>query len=221
MQNIPVFMAQGGTATLILREIPYRRTAYILLRTLPPEGPDAMIAECAGFCRSCGAEACFVSPGSSDAVLTLPHAYDILMLQAEKAALPQPEHPFSLVPLSPDNDAIYQRIYNQCFQTVSHALTYDRAQIERIYRCGHRAFLALNPDGTPCGMGELHENELAAVGLLPDYRGGGRELTLSLLEHCTGPQIRLTVVSDNLPALRLYRRLGFTPAGVESSWYQA
>ena len=45
MNNIPVFTGQGGTATLILREIPVSQRAYILLRTVLPgmeEPPHAM-----------------------------------------------------------------------------------------------------------------------------------------------------------------------------------
>ena len=70
-------------------------------------------------------------------------------------------------------------------------------------------------------MGELHENELAAVGLLPEFRGKGlsRDLTLSLLRHCPGPTIFLTAVSTNDPALALYDSLGFTVCGKVSMWY--
>lgn len=50
-----------------------------------------------------------------------------------------------LVPMSPANDSIYQRIYNRCFREVSHALTYEKDQLERIYREGHRAFLGHGP----------------------------------------------------------------------------
>lgn len=219
MRNIPVFMSQGGTATLILTEIPHRGTAYIVLQTVISGHLSLMLEECAGFCRSCGAERCLVSPGETGMQLPLPHAYDIYRLRASKDALPPPEQSFPLQTLCPDNDAIYQRIYNRCFLSVSHALTYDRAQIDRIYLCGQTGFLALTEEGVPCGMGELHGNELAAVGLLPECRGRGKDLTLSLLAHCPGPEVTLTVVSDNAPALRLYDKLGFVVTGTESEWY--
>ena len=219
MKNIPVFISQGGTATLILTEIPHRGIAYVVLRTVIPGGLSPMLQECAAFCHSCGAKLCFVSPGDTGEQLPFPHAYDIYHLRIAKSSLPILDSPISLTPINPDNDTIYQQIYNQCFQSVSHALTYDRSQIDRIYRCGQQAFLALTNTGTPCGIGELHENELAAVGLLPDYRGCGMELTLSLLAHCPGPEITLTVASDNLPALKLYSKLGFSVCGIESKWY--
>lgn len=220
MNNIPVYLSQGGTATLILREIPHRKTAYILLRTVLQGKLPQLLTDCISACRNFGAERCFVSAEDSSIEIPLPYAYDILLLRVQKAELPSLETPMELVPVSPENDSIYQRIYNRCFQDVSHALTYEKAQLTRIYREEHHAFLAQTPDGTPCGMGELHGNELAAVGLLPEYRGRGKALALSLLAHAPGPEITLTVVSDNERALGLYGALGFTVTGKESTWYK-
>lgn len=217
MNNIPVFTCQGGTATLILREIPISGKAYILLRTVLPDHLSGMIAECSSFCRMCGARQCFVSWNAP--LDFLPHAYDIYMLHAEKAALPRGT-PVELTPMTPDNDSIYQRIYNRCFQSVSHALSYDRAQIARIYRENQRAFLALTKEGRPYGIGELHENELAAVAVLPKYRGKGTDLTLALLQLCPGETVTVTVSSDNDRAMGLYDKLGFRVHGTESRWYQ-
>ena len=202
-------MAQGGTASLVLTEIPHRTTAYILLRTVLPGQLENLIAECAGFCRSCGAEQVLVSREQES--LPLPHAYDLLHLRVDKSNLPSPETSVPLIPINPDNDVIYQRIYNLCFQSVSHALTYDRAQLQRIYQLAQQAFLAMDENGNPCGIGELHGNELAAVGLLPEYRGQGRsrDLMLTLLSLCPGPEL----------TLRLYDNLGFTVCGRDSIWY--
>ncbi len=217
MKNIPVFTCQGGTATLILREIPLSGKAYILLQTMRPEALPTSVTECARFCRMCGAETCFVS--WAEPLDFLPHAYDILELHVEKAALPAPA-PLQLVPMTPDNDSIYQRIYNRCFQSVSHALSYDRAQIARIYQQGQQAFLALTDEEKPYGIGELHGNELAAIAVLPKYRGRGTDLALALLHRCPGPELTLTVASDNAPALGLYEKLGFRVRRTESSWYR-
>jgi GNAT superfamily N-acetyltransferase len=219
MKNIPVFLGQNGTATLILREIPFSGKAYVLLRTVLPDCLSGLIQECGDFCRQCGAKTIFVSRDDDHTPLPLPHAYDILQLAVEKSTLPTGA-PFPLVPMDETNDSIYLRIYNQCFQNVSHALSYDREQLRRIYHSGQQAFLALSEDGTPCGMGELHDSELAAVGLLPEHRGHGYDLTLSLLAHCEGPEITLTVASDNEPALGLYEKLGFHVTGMESAWYR-
>ena len=220
MNNIPMFLSQGGTAALILREIPYSQKAYILLETVIPENLELMIRECASFCRACGAEQCFVTWKNAPGPLPLPHAHDILRLTMEKSALPL-GNPVQLVPIQENNDSIYLSIYNKCFSAVSGAAFYDRKQIQRIYLLHQQAFLALTEDDTPFGMGELHENELAAIGVLPEFRGKGYGLALELLSRCPGPELSLTVASDNPAALRLYEKIGFTKQETVSSWYLA
>ena len=217
MQNIPVFTTGGGTAALILREIPHRSIAYVRLATVVDL--DALLEDCAGFCRSCGAEQVFVSRGADP--LPLPFAHDILLLHRDLSGLPSPRRPVDLLPIAPNNDAIYQRIINVCFRDVSNAATYEPSDIRRIYRERQKAFLALGPDGVPFGIGELHGSELAAVGILPEYRrqGLGRELVLALAGLCQGPTVELTAASDNDPALALYGGLGFTVAKKLSAWY--
>lgn len=218
MNNIPVFTGQGGTATLILREIPISGKAYILLRTVLPGQAENLVAECASFCKMCGAEEIFASWEDGDLPF-LPPAYDIYLLHVLKSALPEGK-PVQLTPMTPENDAIYQRIYNRCFFEVSHALSYDRGQIARIYREHQRAFLALDEKKKPYGIGELHGDELAAIAVLPKYRGTGTDLAISLLQLCPGEELRVTVASDNDAAMRLYERLGFHLAGVESKWFR-
>lgn len=218
MNNIPLFSSQGGTAALILREIPFSKKAYILLEIVVEENLSEMIAECAAFCRACGAEKCYVS--YKDAPLPCPHAYDILQMSLQKSQLPQAQ-PIQLVGIQEDNDSIYLKLYNRCFSDVSGAAAYDSRQIQRIYLLRQQAFLALLPDGTPFGFGELHENELSAIGVLPEYRGRGYDLAINLLSHCPGPELTLTVASDNPSALRLYEKLGFHQDCILSSWYIA
>lgn len=215
MKNIPVYTSPHGTATLILREIPMTGRAYVVLRTVISD-VQALGADCARFCCMCGAQNVYMS--AEEALYFLPHAYDILQLHVEQEALP-PGGTADLLPIAPENDSIYQRIYNRCFQSVSHALLYDRRQIQRIYDQNQQAFLALNQQGKPYGIGELHGNILAAVAVLPKYRGMGTDLTLTLLKRCPGPDVELTVASDNKPALALYEKLGFRVCGVESHWY--
>lgn len=219
MNNIPVFLSQGGTATLILREIPHKAVAYILLQTVIPENLDRMVAECADFCRQCGAAVCAVSCRDKDISLGPEPDYAIYQMTAAKKDLPAPAGIFTLTPMDQENAEAYCTVYNRCFQQVTNAVTYDRSHLQRIVREQQQAFLAMR-DGVLQGMGELHGNELAAVGLLPEYRGRGRELVLALLEKCPGPELSLTVASDNRRALALYESLGFQIAGVESQWYR-
>ena len=166
----------------------------------------------------CGAEEVFASWADGDLPFLSP-AYDIYLLHVSKSALPEGK-PVQLVPMTPENDAIYQRIYNRCFSHVSHAASYDRGQIARIYREHQRAFLALDEKDRPYGIGELHGDELAAIAVLPNHRGTGTDLAISLLRLCPGEDLKVTVASDNDAAMGLYEKLGFHLAGVESKWFR-
>jgi len=213
-------MSSGGTSSLILREIPHRGIAYVRLLTV--REPDSLIRESVAFCRQCGAGQVYVTQGT-EPLEGLPHTHDILRLQVEKEKLPPLNQPVNLLPMTPENDAIYQRIYNRCFSEVPGAATYDRAEIRRIYDLSQEGFLALDEMETPFGMGELHDSELAAVGILPEFRRQhlGKPLTLSLLLRCPGPILTLTAASVNEPALALYDSLGFRVCGLISRWYMA
>ena len=109
MRNIPVFMAEGGTASLILREIPHRAIAYIRLLTV--RDLPALAAECAAFCRGCGAETVLLTRGA-EPLEGFSHAYDTLRLHVSKDMLPSPAVPCPLEPMTPDNDAIYGGRYD-------------------------------------------------------------------------------------------------------------
>ncbi len=203
---------------MILREIPISGKAFFLLRTVLPGKEKNLVAECASFCRMCGAEEIFASWSNGDLPFLSP-AYDIYLLHVAKSALPQGK-PVHLTPMTPENDAIYQRIYNRCFSPVSHAASYDRGQIARIYREGQRAFLALDENERPYGIGELHGDEMAAIAVLPNHRGKGTDLAISLLNLCPGEDLTVTVASDNNAAMHLYEKLGFHLSGIESKWFR-
>ena len=83
-----------------------------------------------------------------------------------------------------------------------------------------RAFLALDEKDRPYGIGELHGDELAAIAVLPNHRGTGTDLAISLLKLCPGEDLKVTVASDNDAAMHLYEKLGFHLAGVESKWFR-
>ena len=67
MKDIPVFTTEFGVASLILKEIPYRREAYIRIQTT--QQPQELLKECISFCRMCG-------PGKTTQPV-IPHSKDI------------------------------------------------------------------------------------------------------------------------------------------------
>ena len=56
MKDFPIFTTDFGVASLVLREIPYRKEAYITVLDVQEGQLDQLIEECASFCRMAGAE---------------------------------------------------------------------------------------------------------------------------------------------------------------------
>lgn len=216
MKNIPVFMSGGGTATIILQEVPKSGKAYVILQTIIPECLDTLLNDCKQFCIGAGAKIVYVSDGKKK--LPLPHCYDLLVLTAP-LPVTRDYRPIRLIPLTEETGMTYISIYNLCFEGVSHALSYDRQQLKRIEAMQQRAYLAVDENGDYIGIGELHEGELAAVAVVPEARGIGTDLTCTLLSLLEGNEVMLTVVSDNARALHMYEKLDFHVHDIESSWY--
>lgn len=214
MKDLPIFTTPSGAASLILREIPYKKTAYVLVRSVLPGGMGETLSECRAFCVQAGAERVLAS---ADGPLGLPHDHDMLELSRPKSGLPAPEPPVPLVSVTRENVPDYQAVYNRLFTPIPGAATCHGAELARLLSSGG-AFLAMR-DGQPAGIGETDGSELRAVGVLPEYRGLGRRLTLTLLDKLEGPELFLRVSSANGRAMRLYERLGFQQRGVLSRWY--
>lgn len=215
LKDIPIFTTPTGTASLILREIPYQKTAYVLARSVLPGGMRPMLSDCLSFCVQAGAERVWAS--AEDPLDFLPHVHDMLELSRPKASLPAPEPPVDLAPLTVENFPDYRACYNRLFAAVPNAATCREADAARLLSRGS-AFLA-RVDGALAGIGELDGGELRAVGVLPKFHGLGYRLTLTLLQRAAGPDLFLRCSSANERALRLYDRLGFHVKRVVSRWY--
>ena len=59
MRDFSFFTTEYGVASLILKEIPYRKQAYIRILDVQEDSFDEYLAECVSFCRMCGAEQIF------------------------------------------------------------------------------------------------------------------------------------------------------------------
>lgn len=214
MKDIPVFTTPAGTASLILREIPYKKTACVLIRSILPGGMETVLSDCRTFCVQAGAERVLVT---ADEPLDLPVDHDMLEMSRPRSGLPFSEEPVRLEPLTRENATDYQSVYNRLFAAVPTAATCDETGLSRLLASG-TAFLT-RIDGKPAGIGVAEGSELRAVGVLPEYRGLGRRLTLTLLEKLEGPDLFLSAASTNKPALRLYERLGFQRKRILCRWY--
>lgn len=216
MKNIPVFTSSYGIATLILREIPWNRTAYVLVRSVWNDQKAALLEECRGFCRAVGAEQIYAAWELED--LPAEPAWEMQRMTRPKAGLPAGEKPPVLEPLTKDNRDAYLRIYNTCFRSVPCAASYDYSSLEPLY--GEDLAWLAKVDGEYAGVAEISKIGLEGLAVLPEYRGLGYELALAALPMVPSTELQLKVASTNQRAISLYERLGFVRADVEKRWWK-
>jgi len=217
VQNIPIFTAANGLATLVLREIPYSGRAYVMLRSVWNDAVTALVQECASFCRMAGAETVYVSQDCKD--LPFPHAYDMVELQCRREDLPGQTEPVELAPLTADRAEEWCSVYNRCFLPIAGAAAYDHRERNRLLK-DNTAFLVIK-DGVCAAIVETKPDGLAAIGVLPEYRGMGTAVALAALQKVQSPLLTVRTASTNQRALAMYEKLGFRKKQIVSRWWLA
>lgn len=215
MKDIPIFTGQFGIATLILREIPHQGGAYVMVRGTKEGYLQAFLEECRTFCVMAGAQ--WVLATADEPLDFLPHVHDMLELSCPRALLPPPSKPVEAIPVTVENGEEFLRCYRLLFRAIPNAATYTQTDLQRILE-QEQACLAL-VDGKTAGIAQWTDGELCAIGVLPEYRGLGHRLALTVFSRMTAEEITLRVSSSNAPALRLYQKLGFDRKRILSRWY--
>lgn len=216
MKDIPIFTSPFGMATLILREIPTKQYAYVMVRSHQEGKLPQLLEECRAFCAMAGAV--HVLATADEPLDFLPHVHDMLAFTCRREALPPPLRPVELAPVTAENGAQFLALYNRLFYPVINAATYTQTDLTRVLEKG-QAYLAL-VGGQVAGLGELTESELCAIAVAPEFRGLGHRLALTLFARMSCEVVHLRVSSANEGALRLYGRLGFDRSSVLSRWYR-
>lgn len=209
MQNIPIFTTENGAASLILKEIPYTKVAYI--KVLASESPQELVEECICFCKTAGAEHIYAS--GHDYLKCYHFHTDIIQMERSGADLPATDA--ELIPVSEQTLNQWLDIYNQRMVSVDNA-----------------AYMT-NRDGrdmlTQGGGYYIYQKELLGIGWVSGDRilaiasvkpGAGADIILALSGALGGDRIVLDVASTNVRAVKLYERLGFVRSARISSWYK-
>lgn len=210
MRNIPVFTTEFGVASLILKEIPYTRTAYIRIQS--SQTPLQLMEECVGFCRAAGAEKIYAT--GDEALKQYPLHTNVVGMECSGATLPKTEA--EAVPVLAEQADDWRKRYNQAMAAVDNASYMDDTQMKQMLLQGDGYFVW--EGDRLLGLGRASGDCILAVASLTP--GGGRKTLLALAEHLTGERIRLEVASTNLRAIRLYESLGFRQCQVLSTWYK-
>ena len=211
MRDIPVFTTEHGVAGLVLREIPYKQIAYITLHdTLQPA---QLLRECTDFCRSVGASEIYATGHTY--LETFPLHTEIWKMEQKLKDLPKTEA--CRYTVTEQNVEHWRLLYNEKMINVPNSATMTKDESQKHLKQGTGYFVYRDSDllGIGIAAGEKVES---VIGVKP---GAGSEVLLALCGALQSDRVVLEVASANLPAVRLYKRLGFQRTAVLSSWYVA
>lgn len=205
-----MFETAYGIASLVLKEIPYKGIAYILLREV--WDADKLLAECVSFCRMCGAEEIYAA--GQDIPEHYPLYTTVLEMRGE-AAVDRTQLK-SLFPVTQTTVAQWRGIYNEKMRCVDNSATMTAFDEKRIVASGGAYFV--HEDGDLLGIGWLKDADLLAVAAAKP--GMGKTVMNTLMSLIEGSQMKLEVASTNEKAIRLYEKMGFVRTKEISRWYR-
>ena len=210
MKDIPMFTTEYGVASLVLKEIPYKATAYVkLLSSLEPE---KLLHECIQFCRMCGAE---TIDATGDPILeSYPLVTAIYAMQCPREALEPTDD--SLFPVTEQTLSKWLQIYNERMASVANAAYMDSRDGKELLKTGDGYFV--HKDGKLLGIGKAAGDTIDAIAATE--KGMGETVVRALAGALQCETVRLTVAATNDRALRLYERLGFIKIAELSRWYR-
>lgn len=210
MRDLPMFTTEFGVASLILKEIPYREEAYILIQST--QEPEKLLRECIDFCRACGAEKIYAR---GHEILERYPLHSIVYEMRGTARVDEAKTE-SLWPVTEETVSRWRELMNQRMRGVDNAATLEKKGEREILDKGGAYFVHRN--GQLLGGGWLAGQELLLVAsLIP---GAGERVCHTLFSLIPDEEVRLEVVSTNTRAIRLYERLGFLKTGECRKWYR-
>lgn len=211
MKDFPVFTTETGVSSLILKEVPYRRTAYIHIQDVQPDGLDAHLAECVSFCRMVGAE--YIYATGSPLLETFPVYTQVLEMRG--TAWVDRQQLCNLFPVTEQTVSRWRQLYNEAMRSVDNAETLESREEERILSSGGAYFI--HDNGELLGIGWLEDTKLLAVASF--VRGAGERVMHTLMSLVEGADMTIEVASTNAKAIRLYEKLLFFRCREIACWY--
>ena len=210
MRDFPVFTTDNGVASLVLREIPYTKSAYITVQD--SLSPDKLVAECVDFCKAVGAEQIYAS--NHPYLEQFPFHTAILQMTADRDGLAEADA--AIFPVTEQTAERWREIYNDRMKSVANFSYMSRADMDKLIKEGGGYFVHQNNELLGIGMaaGDTIQTVISVK------HGAGATVLLALNHALSGEQVLLEVVSTNEKAIALYERMGFIVAREKCRWYQ-
>lgn len=211
MRDFPIFTTEYGVSSLVLKEIPYKKTAYIRIRDVQADFFNDHLEECVAFCRICGAERIFAAGHEKLEAYPL---YAAILEMRGKAWVDR-EKLACLFPVTEKTVARWRTIYNDTVGKVDNSSTLESRDEKIILESGGAYFV--HDSGRLLGIGWLEDTKLLAVAAVE--KGAGQRVMHTIMSLAEGKSMNLEVVSTNERAIRLYEKLGFVKTAELRRWY--
>ena len=209
MRDFPMFTTEYGVASLILKEVPYRQEAYIIIQST--EQPEEMLKECISFCRVVGAEKIYAR--GHEFLERYPVHCDILEMRGSIDV--DEERIVNLWPVTEETIGSWRQFLNERLRSVDNAGTLEKAGEKEILELGGAYFV--HKDEKLLGAGWLVGEELMLIAAEP---GSGDRVFHSLLSVSQPERLELQVASTNTRAIRFYEKMGMITTAQLRRWYR-
>ena len=210
MQDFPMFTTEYGVASLILREVPYRQEAYIIIQSALD--PEELLKECVSFCRMVGAEK--IIARGHEIVETYPVHCDIYEMRG--AVDVQEELVENLWPVTEETIGSWRQFFNEKMRPIDNAGTLEKKGEKEILEEGGAYFV--HRAGKMLGAGWLSGDELKLIAV--EEKGIGDRVFHTLLSAGCPEQLTLQVASTNIRAIRFYEKMGMVKTAALRRWYR-
>lgn len=210
MQDFPMFTTEYGVASLILKEVPYRQEAYIIIQST--ESPEELLQECISFCRVVGAERIYAR--GHESVESYPVHCDILEMRGKVDV--DRDKVANLWPVTQETIGSWRQFLNERLRHIDNAGTLEKAGEKEILELGGAYFV--HRAGKLLGAGWLAGEELLLIAAAED--GLGETVFHSLLSSSCPEQLVLQVASTNARAIRFYEKMGMIKTAQLRRWYR-
>lgn len=161
-------------------------------------------------------------------------AYQLLVLDYQgQPVYPELQDNSSFTPLTTENKKDFQQVHNEAFlHSPNGTIMEDEELDETLAEYAEKQDLAgvYYLDGNAAGMYMLKIKDktgwIETIGVHPQFQGKGigkilLKKSISLLQEQAGLEhIKLTVMSSNANAVKLYLNNGFSLEKIESTWYE-
>lgn len=208
MKDIPVFTTENGAAALSLQQIPYSGIAHITIHST--EAFPMFLQECVEFCRAVGAKKILAC--GHKALAPYPVYTQILSMQMQVTG---DIADACLFPVTESSLEEWMRIYNDAMRGVPNAAILSKKMANDLL--ARKVAYYVHENGDLLGIGAVEDDTVLAVASC--VKGAGERIMMALCSAVNGDTVRVEVAENNIPAMRLYQRMGFVPTGILKIWY--